>query len=379
MSILRLLTKEILHRKLNFLLSLLAVVVAVGLFVAVLTMGKASERETRRLMRDMGFNLIIVPKDTNMEDFWARDFSEKDMPEEYVRRLANATYISADHYVAMLQRKVPWRGRSIILTGLLPEVPAAGRRSKAPMGVTVKRGTCKVGYELAANLGLKRGDKIEIMGKTFEVAQCLGEAGSKDDIRIYVHLHDAQEMLGMKGRINVIQAIGCRCEGDRLATIRAQVARALPDTKVSEFSSIALARAETRRMMERNVALLAPGVLAVCAVWVGVLAWLNVNDRRQEIGILRAHGITSGRIAALFLGKAVLLGVVGALVGFAAGSGLALWLGPNVFKITGAKIQPIYALLRWSLVAAPAVAALASLLPAMAAVTQDPAITLTEE
>lgn len=252
MSILRLLTKEILHRKLNFLLSLLAVVVAVALFVAVLTMGKASEREASRLMRDMGFNLIIVPKDTNMEDFWARDFSDKDMPDDYVHRLAKAPYIAADHYVAMLQRKVSWRGRSILLTGLLPEVPAAGRRTKAPMGVTVKPGTCKVGYELASNLGLKKGDTIEIMGKTFEVSQCLGEAGSKDDIRIYVHLHDAQELLGKKGRINVIQALGCRCKGDRLATIRQQIAKALPDTKVTEFSSIAVARAETRRMVDRK-------------------------------------------------------------------------------------------------------------------------------
>ncbi len=379
MSIFRLLFKEALHRKLNFLLSLLAVVAAAALFVAVLTLGKASERETKRLMRDMGFNLLIVPKGTNMEEFWAKDFASKTMPEDYVRKLALTPHISADHYVATLQKKVTWRNRTILLTGLLPEVPAGGVRKKAPMGVTVKRGQCKVGFELAKNLGIKRGDVLDVLGKKLKVVQCFAESGSKDDIRLYVNLHDAQDMLNMPGRINVIHALGCRCEGDSLATIRSQVAKALPDTRVTEFRSIAVARAEMRRMMERVVALLAPGVLIVCAVWVGVLAWLNVHDRRHEIGVLRALGVGSGRIAALFLGKAVVLGLLGAALGFALGDWLAMRFGPTIFKITFAKVKPMYALLGWALIAAPALTALASLLPAMAAVTQDPAETLTEE
>ena len=46
------------------------------------------ENQTKRLMRDMGFNLMIVHKETNMSDFWAADFAATDMPQEYVDRLA---------------------------------------------------------------------------------------------------------------------------------------------------------------------------------------------------------------------------------------------------------------------------------------------------
>ena len=411
MSIFRLLYREILHRKLNFGMGLLAIVLAAALFVAVLTMGRAAERETRRLMLTMGFNLLVVPEGTNMADFWAKDFAERDMPEEYVHRLAKMPTIAADHFVAKLQKKVRMRvetaeaepagaegkprvrmylpdesgnadragrGRrhSVLLTGVLPEM---ARGAKAPMGVKVKPGTCHVGSELAAGLGIQEGDTIEVQGKPLKVVHVWRESGSKEDICLYAQLHDVQQILKMEGRINVILAVGCRCTGDRLATIRDQVKQALPDTKVTELRSIALARAETRRMVERNVALLVPGVLAVCGVWVFALALINVLERRQEIGILRAHGIGAGRIAWLFLGKAVLVGLLGAGLGFVLGTWLAQQLGPTTYKITHAKIKPIYGLLAWSLAVAPAVAALASFLPTMIAVTQDPAVTLTEE
>ena len=66
MSTVRLILREILHRKLGFLLGLLAIIAAVALFVSLMTLGRASERETIRQMRDIGFNLLVVPKSTNM-------------------------------------------------------------------------------------------------------------------------------------------------------------------------------------------------------------------------------------------------------------------------------------------------------------------------
>ena len=74
--------KEIVHRKTHFFLSALCVIVAVALFVSCFTMGTASKHETSRLMREMGFNLWIIPKDTDMTTFWSVGFSEETMPHE---------------------------------------------------------------------------------------------------------------------------------------------------------------------------------------------------------------------------------------------------------------------------------------------------------
>ena len=205
------------------------------------------------------------------------------------------------------------------------------------------------------------------------------EKGSKDDIRVYGHLHDVQEVLDKPGKINAIEALGCKCEGSRLAIIRKMTAQALPETKVTEFRSIAVARAETRKMVEKYAAFIIPMVFLVCAVWVGLLALSNVRDRRQEIGILRALGFGSGRIAGLFLGKAVLLGLIGAGVGFAVGMGLALEFGPQIFELTAKKIVPLFSLLGWAAVISPVLCALASYLPTIIAITQDPAVILREE
>ena len=89
MRIFYLIFKEIIHRKLNFLLSVLATITAVALFVSFFTTGEASKRETTRLMRDMGFNLRIIPKETDMGMFWTNGFSEHTMPEEYINQFAN--------------------------------------------------------------------------------------------------------------------------------------------------------------------------------------------------------------------------------------------------------------------------------------------------
>jgi ABC-type lipoprotein release transport system permease subunit len=379
MLILRLLFREVQYRTLNFLLGLIAVVAAVGLFVSVLTLCDASNRETTRLMRDLGFNVLIVPQGTDMADFWSQDFAKEEMPEEYVHRLAQTRELSIRHLIARLQKKIDWRGRKILLTGILPEVPTLHKDDKAPMGLTIPRGQVYVGFELARSMNLKEGEALELGGRRFVVNKCLGEKGSKDDIRIYGHLHDVQAVLGKPGRINEIEALSCQCEGERLPRIRQEIARALPDTQVTEFRSIAVARAEQREMVEKYTAFLSPAVLLVGALWVGLLAWSNVRERRGEIGLWRALGVGSGPIAALFIGKAVVLGLVGAGLGFALGTWLALHVGPQVFPLTAPKIAPLFPLLGWSLVAAPLVCAVASYLPALAAVAQDPAEVLREE
>lgn len=82
----------------------------------------------------------------------------------------------------------------------------------------------------------------------------------------------------------------------------------------------------------------------------------------------------------MFLGKAAIIGLVGAALGFAVGTALALNFGPDIFKITAkTMIKPELPLLIKSLIFAPIFAAVSSFIPAMIAVTYDPAVTLREE
>lgn len=383
MSVLRLLLREIQYRKLNFLLGLISVLAAVALPVAVLTMCNSADREITRLMRNMGFNVVIVPADTDMGDFWSQHYATGDMPEEYVHRISESKTLTIRHLVARLQRRIEWQGRKVLLTGVLPEIGMQYLPPKGKMGLEVPQGKVYLGYELATSTGVDPGDTIELKHEgrtgTYVVDRWLDEQGSIDDVRIYAHLRDVQDLLNMPGRISDIQALSCYCIGSVLPKLRENLARELPGTKVTELHTMALARSETRAVIERYAAFLIPAVVLICAVWVGLLALSNVRERRAEIGIMRAIGIGSGRVAALFLGKAILLGLVGAAIGYPIGSWVALQVGPKVFPVTAAKIAPETHLLWWSLIGAPVLCAIASYIPTVVAVTQDPAEVLREE
>ncbi len=435
----KLVAAEIRFRQLNFALSVLAVIAATTLFAAapllvegysrqtqsqLVRMAERSqaaidakekelaslEDETRKLMLTMGFNLIIVHQDTNMADFWADDFAARDMPQDYVAKLAKSKELEhVRHLVATLQGKIKWRERNVMLIGYMKETPQTWFKDKKPMGHVIQPGTIYLGYELWSGPKIQEGDQVEVLGQTFQVAKKIPEKGSKEDIAISMNLTDAQKLLQKEGQINQILAIGCQCEGDRLGTIRKELERTLPETKVTEHQTIAQARAEQRDLVaasrlelvqqakaqqaeflraraaiqsqwQRLTSVATPLVIVVCGLWLGLLALGNVRERRPEIGLLRAIGKTSLFIAGLFLGRAVLVGVLGAAAGCLLGILLARQLGAGFFDAVsdgGAAMSSVPAWLWLSCLAgAPLMCALASYVPTLRAVAQDPAVVL---
>jgi putative ABC transport system permease protein len=112
------------------------------------------------------------------------------------------------------------------------------------------------------------------------------------------------------------------------------------------------------------------------AIWVGLLALANVRERRTEIGLLRALGKGTLTIASLFLGKAFLVGLLGAAAGFALGTLLAGWLGSQALDVATTHFGVRYDILLFGLVGAPFLSVVASYLPTLIALTQDPAVVL---
>ena len=381
MSVFTLILKELIHRKLNFLLSLLGVVTAVAFFVSFSTTSPAAKQETSRIQRDIGLNLRIIAKDTNMNEFWNQGYSDLTLPEEAVSRFATQTGLSYTHLLATLQKKVVWRDSTILLTGMASEVSTADMK-KPSMSYEIAPGNVLVGSEIARRENLGRGDRVELFGKEMTVERTLSDTGTEDDIRVYAHLHDVQEMLDMKGKVNEIRALNCWCkdpEVDELAVLRTQLEKVIPEGQVIQLRKIAEARDKQRNMVEQYFAIVMPFVVVICAIWIGTLATINTRERRNEIGILRALGFESGKIAVLFLGKAVVVGAIGAFLGFAIGTWFTLQYGPEVFKVTARFLKPEYSLLWFSLIIAPLFAALSSFIPTMVAVTDDPAVSLREE
>ena len=375
--------KELWHRKANTLLSLLGLAGIVAFIIGFLTTAEAAKRETGRITRDLGFNLRIIPRETDMDRYWFDGYSVNTMPEDTVSRLAeqDGIFMSYNHLMASLKHPFLLQGREVILMGVAPTITSADKK-KRPMGYSIKQGTLQLGFQVAARLGVKPGDSVVIAEQAFTVSKCLVESGTEQDIYVFGSLSDIQSILDLKGQINEIKAIDCLCltaDEDPINILRQELGKVLPEAKVIQDRVQADARAKQRQMIENKFSFLSPFLLVVSALWVGIMAALNVRERRPEIGVLRALGYGSGRIASLFLFKAILLGVLGALAGFALGNGLAMSIGPGIFKVTAKAIQTDWSFLGYAVLWTPLFAAMATFIPAMQAVVQDPAVTLRED
>ncbi len=421
MSNWKLLCREIAHRKMNFLLSLLAMTAAAMLFIAGPTLMEGYKEEsdqqlramqakadtdlanldkrTKRIMRDLGFNLRIVHKNTDLSRLYA-SFVSFDMPESYVTTLAESPEITKIvHLVATLKQMIELEGKPRLLVGFAPEATQSHIEQKAPMGFQIKQGTVFLGH--LAGEGFKVGESSEVIGKSFEIANILAPRGTRDeDIFVAMHLKDAQQLLEKEGLISEIVALGCKCKTvDRVQEIMAQLEAVLPEARVVELSTRAIAREEQRQLVSKHyqqqrndyeagregvsTVLLGlnnqvmPLIVLVCVTWAGLLAWSNVRQRRTEIGLLRALGKNSTGIISLLLGKALIVGLLGGILGSLMGLAIASQLAQSeLLAVSAENFQTPTMLLVATIGGAPLVAALASYLPTLIAVQQDPAVVL---
>ena len=428
MKIWRLVVKEIAYRKLNFALAVLAVLVAVACLVAELTLLRAHEvraeflsssqdARTRRMVdrltddyrvitKQLGYNVLVLPARQDLGRFYAQGYATETMPEEYARRLAESPLVTVQHLLPSLQEKMEWPEQKfpIVLMGIRGEVPQGRRDPKDPLQSPVAKGTMIIGAVLKERLGLDAGSQATLLGRNFTVAKVHPPRGTEDDVTVWIDLAEAQALRGQAGRISAILALSCVCVEATPEGIRREVTRALNnEVQVLELSPQAATRRAARLRAEEHAveavasqeagheqlrlvrealaAWIIPLVVVGCVVWVGMLALGNARERRGEVGILRAIGLRSRQILAVFLTKAVLVGLAGGAVGYAIGFGVAAaW---DAREAAGAGVVGLAALFSAGLLAgavilAPLLTAAASLVPAVLAARQDPAVVLRE-
>jgi len=410
MNLTHLIWREISHRRLNFSLMLLSVVLAVACGVSATTLMRAQalfnqqqvqalDNEIRKITKDMGFNILILPKDENLSDFYADDFGAKTMPEDHVQSLAASRDVfTIRHLRPALIRKLEWpeQNRRVILMGVRGVVPFAHRNPKKPLADPVPPGKIDIGHLLAQELGLQPGQPLTFLEETFEVNKVYPPQGNKDDITVWIDLGKAQEMLDLSGEINMIQALECNCNSiDRMAEIEAEVSGVLGDqVQVVELATKAIARAKARtrvseegahrlRRWQRIATAAIPLTIVASGLMVGLLSLANVRQRRQEIGILRALGMRSSQIFRTLLAKPAVIGIVGSFLGYFLGFGATLLL-EVVWRSDDAQALSIQSLFLFPVlvvvfVLTPVLTVMAGWLPAVYAAGQDPADILHEE
>lgn len=433
MSLFRIVLREIVHRKLGFLLGVFAVAVAVGCVLGQLVILDEDDRRTETILHDklreyqkvmaeldrsvrtttknMGFNLVIFHKDVDFSDFLTKGYIDRYMPESHVERLTSSSLKSINHLLPVLQRRVrlPEYEVEITLSGTVGEVAMAAQDKKKPILDEVPRGKVTLGHSLRTILTKGRdpdpitgkpaplipGDEVDILGRTFTVHKVQPKKVSPEDLTAWIHLHDAQELLDRKGQINALYALNCYCEAGHMDYIRKDVQSVLPDTQV-EFELKALGRAELlaqsartsgsvlektrqqraelREQKEFFLTLLVPLVLLAALGLLGFLAWSNVRERRGEVGLYRALGWRFNQVFVLLLTRSLLAGLIGTLFGLFAALAAGRMLSGD-YGWLDAHAVPLLIILA----GAPVATVLAAGLPTFLAIRQDPAVILQQE
>ena len=121
--------REIAFRKWNALLMF----IGLAAVAAAISMGKliaeADERETRRVTRDMGFNLRIIPAETDLGQFYRDGYSRRMMDASMLDRLATSltNNVEFNHLVGTLRHEYTINGETMMLVGLSETYVAPGQ------------------------------------------------------------------------------------------------------------------------------------------------------------------------------------------------------------------------------------------------------------
>jgi putative ABC transport system permease protein len=373
MNALSLVLHELRHRWPGALIGTLVVGIAVALVVVSLALARAGEKETRLIQRDVGLNVLILSDQTDLAAYWARGYSDHSIPAEYMERVEDQAV--ANRLVPLLKQRVEVAGVSALLVGIEGERFKGGRKMKPVFGKVLSSGQAVVGGTIARRLGLSPGDSISVLGHEASVQTCLVEGGTVEDGTIYVSLADAQAWLGLPGRVNEIQALECHCGEeveDPLGLLREKLSPLLPGTIVLRRQEAADGRRDQRQLAEGTLALLGPLFVFLAGALIAALGALNVRDRREELGVYGALGHAPLRVASLLLGRSVTIGFLGALLGCAAGEGLARYFGPQLFTRAVAELHTGWPFWLGAALTAPLFALIASLPATLWSLRQDP-------
>jgi len=357
--------------------------------------------DTRKAMLELGFNIAILPETQDLAEWYDKGYGTEYLSEDYVDRLAHSGIIIVRHFFPTLQQKIEWpeKKRKIILVGTRGEVPNLSKGPVKPLIEPVPEGNIILGYELHRSMDLHNGETLQLMGRDFRIYECYEERGTQDDITAWIHLKEAQGLLNKPGMLNAILALECLCTGDvPLAKLREEITKILPGTQVIERGSKALARAEARLNLSkearatieaeklnrenlRNVrenfaSFLIPVILVASGIWIAFLGLMNSKARQEEIGILRALGVSVVQVLRTFLYKYFLIGVFGGILGYFGGMFSGILFG-NLLEEQFLGINAGPGLFIYLLIVAVAgssiLAMIAGWIPALVATRQDPA------
>ena len=178
-----------------------------------------------------------------------------------------------------------------------------------------------LGTALAEKNGLSAGSTFEALGRTFTVTGVFDAGTEFDNNTLYLPLAAAQELSGQAGELSTISVTVDSMEN--VEPVQAALLEELGSDRVDVTAgSTGLSEAVDSLASVQAISLIGfVAALVTAALIVLLIMIMVVRERRREIGVLKAIGASNKTIGLQFVLEAVVLVVLGAVVGSAIAMG----------------------------------------------------------
>ena len=250
----------------------------------------------------------------------------------------------------------------------LPEDPNSHSRAYAVLGYTMKQ-------ELFANTN-PLGKTIRVGGLRFKVIGVIEKKGQMlgfdmDDI-VYIPTDKALQLFNREGLMEIDITFNAATTSAKLAKRVKQVLTERhgdEDFSITTQDEMLLTMGNVLNVLTIGVAALGSISLFVGAVGIATIMTTTVRERSAEIGLLRAIGASQRQVLGLFLGEAVLISLLGGVIGLALLAAIAAVLSLFIPALPLA-LHPFFLIL--ALLASAVIGLLAGVVPAYHASRLNP-------
>lgn len=381
MKLYQIVIKDVMRRKRRVLYAALGVVIGTMTVVGILTIALAAEARLYHQLEKYGANLTVIPAITRVDvglgdlslgslTVGENYISEEKLPE--VRRITDsmireALGIKSEGNIATLAPKLYFNtkvnGTSVTIVGVDPL-----EEGKIKTWWTIRKGgylddadQALVGAVAAELLKLNIGDKIALNRSDITVTGILGETGSNDDYQVFVPIKTLQKAFNKEGVVSSID-IRALCNACPAEDIADKLNHTIPGIRAIAVKQVA----ETEMGMVEKISKFMLALAGITLV-IGLFGVVNtmmtsVHERIKDIGIMRAVGASRNQIIKVFIYESIIIGIVGGIFGYVAGTLLAYAIGPIIFEGIAITYVPRYFPL--SLALAIFIAVIATVYPA---------------
>ena len=349
--------------------ALLAMIVAAAVATAMMNLYVDVQAKLRTEFRNYGANVVIVAKDG------AKDGQSSSLPSDALAKVESvlgAKTLAVPFAYAVARTR---DGQSAVVVGTnftrarqLNHWWKVSHWPDAP-------NEALIGMRAATVVSPKRQPfELTFEGKAIQLAPAgMLQTGAGEDSRIYLDQSAFQNWTGVAPSTIEVAANGTAAEVE--ASIR-QLAQLLPGADIRPVRQIM--EGEANVLNKTRATLYASSTLVVLTSALCVLATLIgwVFDRRRDFAIMKALGASERLVNGFFAAEAAALGVVGAILGFFIGIGVAVWIGRVNFH---APVVPRFSVFPYVLAGSVAVALISAILPIGLLRRVQPAIILRGE